>query len=141
MVGPGHRHSLIDAVAFPTYLRHARLERDLLIWLAQKVFDKLDILSITQASDLHRSFREGRKSVEDYGCSCRPQSSHIEENIEKVSEPIRKKRLQTITQIAESIRIFKATCQWILAKDLNIHSVCQHIVPRQVIELPRVPRC
>ncbi|GFT28149.1 hypothetical protein TNCV_645231 [Trichonephila clavipes] len=27
--GSGHQHSLIDEVAFPSYLRHARLERDL----------------------------------------------------------------------------------------------------------------
>ncbi|GFW59656.1 histidine triad nucleotide-binding protein 3 [Trichonephila clavipes] len=26
---PGHQHSLLDAVAFPSYTRHARLERDL----------------------------------------------------------------------------------------------------------------
>ncbi|GFW68595.1 disheveled-associated activator of morphogenesis 2 [Trichonephila clavipes] len=38
---PGHQHSLVDAVAFTSYLRHARLERDLAIWLVKKVFDKL----------------------------------------------------------------------------------------------------
>ncbi|GFT72478.1 hypothetical protein TNCV_973531 [Trichonephila clavipes] len=42
MVGPGHQHSLIDAVAFPSYARHALLERDLVIWLAKEVFDKLN---------------------------------------------------------------------------------------------------
>ncbi|GFS94092.1 band 4.1-like protein 4A [Trichonephila clavipes] len=30
-----------DAVAFPSYPRHARLERDLAIWLTKGVFDKL----------------------------------------------------------------------------------------------------
>ncbi|GFV77218.1 hypothetical protein TNCV_444481 [Trichonephila clavipes] len=28
-VGAGHQHSLVDAVAFPSYPRHARLARDL----------------------------------------------------------------------------------------------------------------
>ncbi|GFX27658.1 hypothetical protein TNCV_107561 [Trichonephila clavipes] len=38
---PGHEHSLLDAVAFPSYPRLARLERDLMIWLIKEVFDKL----------------------------------------------------------------------------------------------------
>ncbi|GFV40161.1 hypothetical protein TNCV_3953581 [Trichonephila clavipes] len=41
IVRPAHEHSLLDAVAFPLYLRHARLERDLVIWLAKEVFGKL----------------------------------------------------------------------------------------------------
>ncbi|GFV38301.1 hypothetical protein TNCV_1619471 [Trichonephila clavipes] len=41
IVGPGHEHSLLDAVAVPSYPRHARLERDLAIWLTEEVFDKL----------------------------------------------------------------------------------------------------
>ncbi|GFX10118.1 hypothetical protein TNCV_1865161 [Trichonephila clavipes] len=41
-VRPGHQHSLVDAVAFPSYPRHARLERDLAIWRAKKVFDMLN---------------------------------------------------------------------------------------------------
>ncbi|GFV01426.1 hypothetical protein TNCV_2960201 [Trichonephila clavipes] len=41
IVGPGHQHSLVDAVIFPSYSRHARLERDLTIWLAKEGFDKL----------------------------------------------------------------------------------------------------
>ncbi|GFW39362.1 hypothetical protein TNCV_1833451 [Trichonephila clavipes] len=39
--GPGHQHSPVDAVTFPSYPRHARLERDLEIWLAKEMFDKL----------------------------------------------------------------------------------------------------
>ncbi|GFW98233.1 hypothetical protein TNCV_331851 [Trichonephila clavipes] len=41
IVGPGHEHSLLDAVAFSSYPRHDRLERDLAIWLTKEVFDKL----------------------------------------------------------------------------------------------------
>ncbi|GFT86588.1 CCHC-type domain-containing protein, partial [Trichonephila clavipes] len=40
-VGTGHQHSLVDAVFFPSYIRHDQLERDLTIWLAKEVFDKL----------------------------------------------------------------------------------------------------
>ncbi|GFY36205.1 hypothetical protein TNCV_4845771 [Trichonephila clavipes] len=39
---------------------------------------------------------------------------------------IRKNKLQ----ITESVGISSATCQWILTKDLNMHRVYQHIVPR-----------
>ncbi|GFW61132.1 hypothetical protein TNCV_4873421 [Trichonephila clavipes] len=38
--GPGYQHSQVDAVAFPSYPRYARLERDLVIWLARETFDK-----------------------------------------------------------------------------------------------------
>ncbi|GFW86937.1 cytochrome P450 4C1 [Trichonephila clavipes] len=40
-VKPGHQDSLVDAVVFPSYPRHDSLERDLAIWLAKEVFDKL----------------------------------------------------------------------------------------------------
>ncbi|GFT62155.1 hypothetical protein TNCV_2062331 [Trichonephila clavipes] len=38
----GHKHSQFDAIAFPSYPRHARLERDPAIWLTKEVFDKLN---------------------------------------------------------------------------------------------------
>ncbi|GFS96067.1 uncharacterized protein TNCV_3308901 [Trichonephila clavipes] len=38
---PGLEHSLLDAVAYPSYPRQARLERDLAICLTKEVFDKL----------------------------------------------------------------------------------------------------
>ncbi|GFS80857.1 uncharacterized protein TNCV_126201 [Trichonephila clavipes] len=37
-----HQHSVVEAFAFPSYPRHARLERDLVIRLAKEVFDKLN---------------------------------------------------------------------------------------------------
>ncbi|GFV07017.1 hypothetical protein TNCV_2663961 [Trichonephila clavipes] len=37
----GHKHSQFDAIAFPSYPRHARLETDPAIWLTKEVFDKL----------------------------------------------------------------------------------------------------
>ncbi|GFY19331.1 hypothetical protein TNCV_4127181 [Trichonephila clavipes] len=49
----------------------------------------------------------------------------------KVSVAVHKNRLQTI---AESVGISSATCQCILTKDLNMHRVCQHIVPYMLNE-------
>ncbi|GFW41488.1 uncharacterized protein TNCV_465761 [Trichonephila clavipes] len=69
---------------------------------------------------------EGRESVEDDKRSGLPQTSHPAEKIKKVSATVRKDRLQTI---AESVGISFVTCQWVLTKDLNMHRVCQHIVP------------
>ncbi|GFT92923.1 DUF4817 domain-containing protein [Trichonephila clavipes] len=57
------------------------------------------------------------------------QTSRTAENIEKVSAVVRKNRLQTI---AESVEISSPTWQWILIKDLNMHRVCQHIIPRML---------
>ncbi|GFX56225.1 hypothetical protein TNCV_1631541 [Trichonephila clavipes] len=59
--------------------------------------------------------------------SGRPLTSQTAENIEKVSAEVRKNRLQTLT---ESVGISLASSQWLLKLDLNIHRVCQHIVPR-----------
>ncbi|GFS54657.1 protein GVQW3 [Trichonephila clavipes] len=84
-------------------------------------------LSGTQAFKWYQRFREDRESVEDDGDSGRTKTCRTVENIEKVSVVVREKRLQTI---AYSVRISKATCQQILAKDLYMHRVCQHIVPR-----------
>ncbi|GFX40489.1 hypothetical protein TNCV_1412991 [Trichonephila clavipes] len=78
--------------------------------------------------------REGKESIEDDRSSGCPQTSHTAENIEKVFQAERKKRLQTIAQTAESVRISKAKCQQILAKDLYMHRVCQHIVPHMLIK-------
>ncbi|GFV13776.1 uncharacterized protein TNCV_3957911 [Trichonephila clavipes] len=80
------------------------------------------------------SVLEGKESIEDDGSSGHSQSSPPAENNEKVSAAIRKKRFDTISKIAESVGISEATCQQILAKDLNMHRVCQHIVPRILSE-------
>ncbi|GFV65033.1 transposable element Tc3 transposase [Trichonephila clavipes] len=77
----------------------------------------------------HRRFIEGKESVEDDKCSRRPQTSCTNENIENVSAVVRRNRLQTT---AESVRIPSAPCQRIPTKDLNMHIVCQHIVPRML---------
>ncbi|GFW63218.1 uncharacterized protein TNCV_581581 [Trichonephila clavipes] len=78
-----------------------------------------------------RPWREDRGSVEDDKRSRQPQTSRTTENIEKVSGAVGKDRLQTR---AESVWIFSATCQWVLTKELNMHRVCQHIVPRMLNE-------
>ncbi|GFU58040.1 hypothetical protein TNCV_4846821 [Trichonephila clavipes] len=103
-----------------------------------RVFSKTnagsDTLSGTQSYEWHRRLREGRESIEDGRSSVCPQTFRRVENTEKVFEAVRKKRIQTIVQTAESIRISKATCQQILAKDLYMHRVCQHLVPHMLIK-------
>ncbi|GFW04882.1 hypothetical protein TNCV_4881171 [Trichonephila clavipes] len=42
IIGPGHQNSRVEAGTFPPYPRHARLERDLTIWLDKEVLDKLN---------------------------------------------------------------------------------------------------
>ncbi|GFW59400.1 transposable element Tc3 transposase [Trichonephila clavipes] len=76
-----------------------------------------------------RRFREGRESVEDDKRSGRPQTFLPAKNIENVSAAVRKNRLRTL---AGSVGISSAACQWTLTKDLNIHRVCQHLVPRML---------
>ncbi|GFV44786.1 hypothetical protein TNCV_563371 [Trichonephila clavipes] len=85
----------------------------------------IDVRHVTKGSQIEHL--EGRESVEDDKFSGRPQTSCTSENIEKVSAEVRKNRLQTIV---ESVGIFSATYQRILTKDLYMHRVCQHIIPR-----------
>ncbi|GFU77005.1 uncharacterized protein TNCV_4521611 [Trichonephila clavipes] len=79
-----------------------------------------DTLRRKQTFEWHRRFRAIRESVEDDG---RPQTSHNAENSEKVSAVVRKKRHQTLGQMAESVEISEATCECILVKDHNMHRV------------------
>ncbi|GFX07424.1 hypothetical protein TNCV_5091391 [Trichonephila clavipes] len=46
----------------------------------------------------------------------------------RVFAAVPKNKLQTISQIAESVEISSATCQRILIEGHNIHIVCQRIV-------------
>ncbi|GFV94988.1 hypothetical protein TNCV_1029861 [Trichonephila clavipes] len=41
---------------------------------------------------------------------------------------------ESVQAIAELVGISSAICQWIMNKDLNMHRVCQHIVPRMLNE-------
>ncbi|GFT33711.1 hypothetical protein TNCV_4382371 [Trichonephila clavipes] len=81
--------------------------------------------------ECYQCFREDEESVEDDKRSGRLQSSCTAENNEKVFAVERKNRLQTID---ESVGKSSATCKWILTMDLNMHRVCQHIVPRMLNE-------
>ncbi|GFT42376.1 hypothetical protein TNCV_1786631 [Trichonephila clavipes] len=93
-----------------------------------------DTLSRTQAFEKHRRFREGRESVKDDERSERPQTSRTAENTENVTAAVRKTRLQTTVQIVETVGITEATCHRILTKNLIMHRVCQHMVPRMLNE-------
>ncbi|GFW82878.1 hypothetical protein TNCV_3494481 [Trichonephila clavipes] len=86
---------------------------------------------VTQNPHVDVVLKEGWENVEDDKRSGRPQTSRTVENIEKVSATVCKNRLQTIT---ESVGISSTTCQWILTKDLNMHWMCQYIVPSMLNE-------
>ncbi|GFV63639.1 hypothetical protein TNCV_626341 [Trichonephila clavipes] len=50
---------------------------------------------------------------------------------------VHKNRLQTVAQIAKSVGIFDASYRWILTKDVNMHRVCQHIIPHMLKKAKR----
>ncbi|GFU04009.1 hypothetical protein TNCV_3214731 [Trichonephila clavipes] len=82
-----------------------------------RVFSKTnagsDTLSGTQSYEWHRRLREGRESIEDGRSSVCPQTFRRVENTEKVLK------------------------RYILAKDLYMHRVCQHLVPHMLIKRPK----
>ncbi|GFT07695.1 uncharacterized protein TNCV_4046151 [Trichonephila clavipes] len=80
-----------------------------------------DTLSRTQDFEWHRHFKENRTNCKEYKRFDRSQTFRSAENFEKVSEAVRKNILSTVSEIAELARIFLATNQRILAKDLNMH--------------------
>ncbi|GFV61910.1 hypothetical protein TNCV_4107141 [Trichonephila clavipes] len=83
------------------------------------------LLRIPNPPHNNRFSKEGRESADDGKRSGRLQTSRTTENIEKVSVAVRKNRLQAK---AESVGISSVTCECILAEDLKMHRVCQHIV-------------
>ncbi|GFU98129.1 uncharacterized protein TNCV_1491511 [Trichonephila clavipes] len=100
----------------------------------QKLYERWQNCIVTQQDYFegkHRRLREGRESVEDVKSSGCQKIFHAIENIEKFSAAICKNWLQTI---AESVGISPATCQQTPTKDLNMHWMHQHIVPRMLNE-------
>ncbi|GFV17664.1 hypothetical protein TNCV_4406991 [Trichonephila clavipes] len=83
-----------------------------------------------QAFERHHHFREGRENVEDDKRSGSPQISRTAENTDVSA--VRENGLQTI---AELVGISSATCRLILTTNLNMHRVCQHIVPCMLNDL------
>ncbi|GFU93162.1 hypothetical protein TNCV_352541 [Trichonephila clavipes] len=56
-IGSGHQHSLVDVIAFSSFSRHARLERDLVTWQSKKACYKLSsAIIMTLKSALVHSF-------------------------------------------------------------------------------------
>ncbi|XP_035214798.1 protein GVQW3-like [Stegodyphus dumicola] len=91
-----------------------------------------EMLSRVQAFEWHHRFRKGRECAKDDECGGHPMTSRTNENIKNVSVAVRVSRQQTICQIAESVGISEATHHRILTKDLNMHRVCQHVIPHML---------
>ncbi|GFV52323.1 hypothetical protein TNCV_2664771 [Trichonephila clavipes] len=75
----------------------------------------------------HRRFTEDRESIEDNERVGRPSTLRNSKDIALVSEYARN-NCETLAQIAALFS--KTSCHRILAEDLNMHQVSQHIVPR-----------
>ena len=89
-----------------------------------------DCLSRARVFVWHKRFSEGREIVKDDECPGRPCTSRTEENVEKISQIVRKDRRLSVRMIAESVNIDKDTAWKILREDLNMKKVCAKMVPR-----------
>ena len=91
-------------------------------------------LSRTRVYEWYTRFKEGRESVEDDDRCGRPSTARNDETIAQVREIIRSDRRQTIDDVANVVGISHGSCHAILADELNMHRVCQHMVPRMLTE-------
>ncbi|XP_066962283.1 protein GVQW3-like [Macrobrachium rosenbergii] len=79
----------------------------------------------------HKRFSEGREVVKDDERPGRPSTSRTEEeNVEKISQTVRKDRRLSVRMIAESVNTDKDTAWKILREDLTMKRVCAKMVPR-----------
>ena len=83
-----------------------------------------DCLSRACVFEWHKRFSEGREIVKDDECPGRPCTSRTEENVEKISQIVRKDRRLSVRMIAKSVNIEKDTALKILREDLNMKKVC-----------------
>ena len=85
---------------------------------------------LVRVFEWHKRFSEGREIVKDDERPRRPCTSRTEENVEKISQIVRKDRRLSVRMIAESVNIDKDTAWKILREDLNMKKVCAKMVPR-----------
>lgn len=78
----------------------------------------------------HKHFCDGRARVNDDLRSGRPSTSRNDKNIDRVRNVVRSDRRKSIQQISAEVGISVGSVHGILHEDLNMHYVCQHLVPK-----------
>lgn len=82
----------------------------------------------------HKRFSGGREAVEDDEREGRPSTSKTDENVEKITEIIRKDRRLSVRMLAEMVNINRETVRQILHNELNMQKVCAKMVPKNLTQ-------
>jgi transposase len=93
-----------------------------------------NVMSRARVSEWHKRFMEDREEVEDDERPGRPSTSKTEENVEKISEIVRKDRRLSIRMISEMVNMDKETVRQIFHDRLNMRKVCAKLVPKNLTQ-------
>ena len=91
-----------------------------------------DAVSYATVKNWVAEFKRGRSSTEDEARSGRPADGKSEENIDAVQDMILADRRNTISKIAETLRLSEATTFRIVTEELGYKKVCARWVPRML---------
>jgi transposase len=83
-----------------------------------------DAVSYATVKNWVAEFKRGRSSTEDEARSGRPADGKSEENIDAVQDMILADRRNTISKIAETLRLSEATTFRIVTEELGYKKVC-----------------
>jgi hypothetical protein len=97
--------------------------------VTQQVFGD-EILSRTQVFQWYARFMTYRTSVDDDQHTGEPTSCTTHERVTRFQELVRQDRHRTIHDITEEVGIGYGTCQRVLMKELDMHSIATKFVPR-----------
>jgi len=81
---------------------------------------------------LHKSFLEGRETVEDEPRAGRPSTSKTDDNVERVRSLVRSDRRLTLRMISSKLNLNRFTVHQVLTQDLDMRKVCAKIVPKNL---------
>ncbi|EZA49234.1 hypothetical protein X777_12493 [Ooceraea biroi] len=86
-----------------------------------------DSMSKTQIFRWHKTFKDGRESVED-----EPRSGRPEENVNAVLSVLNRDHRMNVRMIAEEVGISKTIVHEIITEKLHMRKICAKLVPKNL---------
>ena len=88
------------------------------------------VLSSAQVFWWHKTFKDGRESVEDERRAGRLSTSRTENNVARVKAVLDRDRCLNVRLIAEEVGLPKTGVHRIITEDLHMRKICAKLVPK-----------